>query len=89
MRRILLATIASMALAGTALAQGGQAGATGAGVSPGTPTGNTPSMGTTSTTGGAVGTGHDPSDKSGAGANLPNAVGNQAPSGSSNAPTSR
>lgn len=90
MRKIILATIASMALAGTAFAQGGQAGATGAGNAPGNgATGSTSPSGTSQSTGGSFGTGHGPENPNGAGANIPNAVQNQSPSNSGNTPTAR
>ena len=92
MRKLILATIASVALVGTATAQRGtgQEGATGAGNAPAAaPSSNRAPMGTNETTGGAQGTGHGPSNPNGAGTNLPNAVQNLSPQGPANSPTSR
>jgi len=92
MRKLILATIASVALAGTAMAQSGtgQQGATGAGNAPAAaPSSNHAPMGTSETTGGSQGTGHGPSNPNGAGTNMSNAVQNLSPQGPANSPTSR
>lgn len=80
MRRTVLAGFAMAFVSATATPVFAQ-GATGGGIAPAQPDTkqSTPTTGTPAQTSGAAGSGTTPSDKGGAGANVPNAVGKQAP----------